>query len=256
MTLLKLIGGLIFLLFLFFVFWASKSHQEQQLRLTQLINQMMIENAKINSTKPMVEVISVEPVPMENTLPTRAVPSSVPMRAPTYWRSYSGKDVGGSNTFHYHKSTNPKASLKTCLKQCEEQSNCKGVVFGKVKSFGKETDLCWGKTEVTKHYSHGLFSLYEKTIEEHGLLEPWNTPPVSEVVKAPVSEVVKAPVSEVVKGITVSTNGRCGQPTATRCPGKQCCSNSGWCAGTQGTKSAWCSKDGKGQSLGKYDGRS
>ena len=127
--LLKLIGGLIFLLFLFFVFLASKRHQEQQLLLTELINQMMIDNGKINSTKPMMEFISVDPVP---------------------------------------------------------------VSIAKVE----------------------------------------------------------------IDGMVVSTNGRCGLSHATRCPGKQCCSNSDWCAGTQGTNSAWCFKDGKGQSLGKYDGRS
>lgn len=168
----KLIGGLIFLLFLFFIFRASKSHQEQQLRITQLMNQMTIENEKINSTKPMMEIISVEPVPMENTPPTSAVPSPVPIE---------------------------------------------------------------------------------------------NTPPTSAVI-SPVRIEITPPVSEEVvedniEVMVISKNGRCGPINSARgleaitlCPGKQCCSRSHWCSGTQGTKSGWCFKGGKGQKLGKYDG--
>jgi len=82
-----------------------------------------------------------------------------------------------------------------------------------------------------------------------------STKPMVEVIPVPMENTLPTRAAPSPVGVTVSTNGRCGQPTATRCPGKQCCSNSGWCAGTQGTKSTWCSKDGKGQSLGKYDGR-
>jgi hypothetical protein len=61
--------------------------------------------------------------------------------------------------------------------------------------------------------------------------------------------------------MVISKNGRCGPINSARgleaitlCPGKQCCSESHWCAGTQGTRSGWCFKGGKGQKLGKYDG--
>lgn len=40
----------------------------------------------------------------------------------------------------------------------------------------------------------------------------------------------------------VSTNGKCGASNGnTICPGSQCCSSSGWCAGGIGFSSAWCS---------------
>ena len=62
----------------------------------------------------------------------------------------------------------------------------------------------------------------------------------------------------------VSTNGRCGIPWGggKRCPGKQCCSTSGWCGGSQGTYSSWCRGRGAGfhgahaigYSGGKFDG--
>ena len=59
----------------------------------------------------------------------------------------------------------------------------------------------------------------------------------------------------VKDGENVSTNGRCGPEfNNTICPGKQCCSYSNWCAGTQGTHSAWCYYNKKGRNGGKYDG--
>ena len=60
----------------------------------------------------------------------------------------------------------------------------------------------------------------------------------------------------VKDGANVSTNQRCGPEfNNTICPGKQCCSEWNWCAGTQGTKSAHCySSTNKGRDDGKYDG--
>ena len=46
------------------------------------------------------------------------------------------------------------------------------------------------------------------------------------------------------EGVTpvFSTNGRCGSEHGnTICPGSQCCSTHGWCAGNIGTLSDWCS---------------
>ena len=59
-------------------------------------------------------------------------------------------------------------------------------------------------------------------------------------------------------GIPVTTNGRCGRLFGARCPGKQCCSGSGWCAGRQGEVSGWCSYSNRGHFVGinngQYDG--
>ena len=151
--LLKLVGGLVFLILIFYIFKASKRQQENQLELTKLINKMRLDNADINSTKPTMEVISVEPIPNEETPPTRSTPALV-------------EPIPNEET--------PPA-----------------------------------------------------------LVEP-----------------------RVVNNKTVSTNGRCGPKFEnTRCTGKTCCSLSGWCAGTQGTYSAWCYKNGKGRLNGVYDGR-
>ena len=64
-----------------------------------------------------------------------------------------------------------------------------------------------------------------------------------------------------VAGTVTSTNGRCGPANGyTSCPGQQCCSVHGWCAGTKSEKSAWCAMPGKfegtftGMDNGKYDG--
>lgn len=54
-----------------------------------------------------------------------------------------------------------------------------------------------------------------------------------------------------------STNGRCGSSgnNNKRCPGRQCCSNSNWCGGTQGTRSAWCNGSGNKGGISRYDGQ-
>ena len=60
----------------------------------------------------------------------------------------------------------------------------------------------------------------------------------------------------------VSTNGRCGDKGDNkRCPGSQCCSRQGSCAGSIGTKSDWCHEwvgDRRvwvgGNASGSYDG--
>ena len=60
----------------------------------------------------------------------------------------------------------------------------------------------------------------------------------------------------------VSTNGMCGDNGDNkRCPGSQCCSRGGWCAGSVGTKSDWCHewvRDRRvwvgGNASGSYDG--
>ena len=43
--------------------------------------------------------------------------------------------------------------------------------------------------------------------------------------------------------LPVSTNGKCGPITNTKCPGTQCCDKSGVCGGSNTTKSIWCSNN-------------
>ncbi len=89
-----------------------------------------------------------------------------------------------------------------------------------------------------------------------------NTTTSQDLSPAPASVQVKSqklnqtPTPAPASASNVSTNGRCGPDfNNTICPGKQCCSYSNWCAGTQGTKSAWCySSTNKGRDDGKYDG--
>jgi hypothetical protein len=77
-------------------------------------------------------------------------------------------------------------------------------------------------------------------------------------MKVKVSVSVSASVS--ASDANISTNGRCAWANNNkRCPGRQCCSSSGWCAGNIGTQSAWCSKyQSSGGWVGynsSYDGR-
>lgn len=54
---------------------------------------------------------------------------------------------------------------------------------------------------------------------------------------------MKVKTSVFAGGLGTSTNGRCGaHGNYKRCPGNQCCSYSGWCAGTKPYYSGWCSK--------------
>lgn len=54
----------------------------------------------------------------------------------------------------------------------------------------------------------------------------------------------------------ISKDGRCGPQYGNKvCQGNSCCSQYGWCGGTQGTTSAWCSDGQQGVSSGKYDGK-
>ncbi len=71
-----------------------------------------------------------------------------------------------------------------------------------------------------------------------------------------VSNCASNVVSKETADCNVTTNGRCGPNHGkTRCKGKACCSQWGWCGGEQGKYSAWCSGTSKGNWNGKYDGR-
>ena len=90
--------------------------------------------------------------------------------ANTFWNYRPGYDAGGSSdTFHYHKNSNPKASLEVCLRRCNDQGDdCAGVVFD------TREELCWGKSSGYNAYIGGERKLYEKTDDPSNMKEPWN----------------------------------------------------------------------------------
>ena len=234
----KMIGSVIFLIVLLVVFMISKVNSEQQLKLRQmeLQNEQQASKAQV-----IMDTISMEPVSMDlniNTTTSQDL-SSAPQ---TKWKVHRNKDatMGTRDVFHLTRYSTPRANLKNCLEKCDKRSECGAVVTDNSKS------LCWGKTNITNTFSTGNRIIYEKS--EDGVLEPWNT-------QAPAPSSTPAPSPTQTSNI--STNGRCGPPfNNTICPGKECCSYSNWCAGTQGTKSAWCySSTNKGRDDGKYDGR-
>ena len=236
------------------VFMISKINSEQQLKMRE----MELQNERLASKGQVImDTISVEPVSMDlkntkNTMNTsQEEPVSMDLKntnntmntsqdlspAPqTKWKVHSNKDarMGTRDVFHLHTQTTPIANLKNCLEKCAKSSECGAVITDNSKS------LCWGKSNITNTFSTGNRIIYEKS--EDGVLEPWNTP---------------APAPSPASTSNVSTNGRCGPRHGNKiCPGKQCCSGSGWCAGTQGTRSAWCYSNKKGRDNGKYDGKS
>ena len=254
--LVRMIGSVIFLIVLLVVFMISKVNSEMQLKLRQ----MELQNERLASKGQVImDTISIEPVSM-SVLTTSPEPESVPMSvgndvvSPTKWKQFVGKDVRYRDTFHLHTNTTPKANLENCLKRCDQQDDCKGVATDNSHS------LCWGKTGVTGKTNNNTRRIYEKS--EDGVLppwdggtqwadHPWNTTPAPAPAPAP------APTPAPASASNVSTNGRCGPSfNDTICPGKQCCSGSNWCAGTQGTYSAWCYSNKKGRDNGKYDGKS
>lgn len=247
----KLLGGVIFLIILVIVFMISKINSEQQLKLRQ----MELQNERLASKGQVImDTISVEPVSMGvekkvlSTSPTPATTSQDLSPAPqTKWKVHKNKDarMGTRDVFHLTSYSTPRANLKNCLEKCAKSSECGAVITDNSKS------LCWGKTNITNTFSTGNRIMYEKS--EYGVLEPWNTP-----APAPASAPASASAPTPTPASNVSTNGRCGPSfNDTICPGKQCCSGASWCAGTQGTKSAWCySSTNKGRNDGKYDGKS
>ena len=232
-TIVKLLGGVIFLIILVIVFMISKMNAEQQLKLRQ----MELQNERLASKGQVImDNISIEPVSMDLNKKTTSL--DLPPAPQTKWKIHDYKDsrMGNRDVFHLTINSTPRANLKNCLEKCARSSECKAVVTNKSKS------MCWGKTNVKNMFRAGDRITYEKS--EDGVLEPWNTP---------------APTLSSAPTSNVSTNGRCGpKHNNTICPGKQCCSTSSWCGGSRGTKSAWCANilGYKGRENGKYDGKS
>ena len=254
-TIVKLLGGVIFLIILVIVFMTSKIYSEQQLklRLIELENERLASKGQV-----IMDTISVEPVSMGvekkvlSTSPTPATTSQDLSPAPqTKWKVHENRDakMGTRDVFHLTSYSTPRADLKNCLEKCAKSSECGAVITDNSKS------LCWGKTNITNTFSTGNRIMYEKS--EYGVLEPWNTSasaPAS--ASAPTPTPASAPAS--ASASKVSTNGRCGPSfNDTICPGNQCCSTASWCGGSRGTKSAWCADTNgyKGRDSGKYDGK-
>ena len=99
------------------------------------------------------------------------------LRANTFWKYRPRIDVSGwavIDYFHYHKGTNPKASLEVCLNKCTDYDNCGGVVFDEYE------ELCWGRLDddVRDNAFESKWpkkrNLYEKTSNPNDINEPWN----------------------------------------------------------------------------------
>ena len=237
-TIVKLLGGVIFLIILVIVFMTSKINSEQQLklRLIELENERLASKGQV-----IMDTISVEPVSVGVTPATTSQDLSPAPQ--TKWKVHKNRDarMGTRDVFHLTSYSTPRANLKNCLEKCAKSSECGAVITDNSKS------LCWGKTNITNTFSTGNRIMYEKS--EYGVLEPWNT-------SAPAS--ASAPTPAPASASKVSTNGRCGPSfNDTICPGKQCCSKASWCGGSRGTKSAWCTDTNgyKGRDSGKYDGK-
>ena len=270
-TLLKVIGGVVFLLILIVIYMISRQYAKMQ----ETIRRMEIQNEVAAKPQVVMETLSLEPVPMDVETPTTSAPAPSPPPPPSkkqQWKRHLKRDVnmGSTDLFHLHKRSNPKGSLKNCLEECDKRDNCKGIATD------RSHHLCWGKTNLSQKSENESRKLYEKS--EDGILSPWdggtewNIHPWNssgaaneEAPKISVGGSLKrlglrvSPSPPPPPSSNVSTNGRCGPEfNNTICPGKQCCSTSSWCAGTQGTKSDWCAdKNGyKGRDGGKYDGKS
>ena len=93
-----------------------------------------------------------------------------------FWNFKPGYDVYGGDTFHYYKTSYPKANLEVCLRKCNDQGDdCAGVVFD------ENEELCWGKSstiftfESSNESRWGVVrNLYEKTSDPADIKEPWN----------------------------------------------------------------------------------
>ena len=102
------------------------------------------------------------------TPPTVDVETEIPDVKSTKWTFEDGVDVTSTQTFHYTPETDPKATIENCIKECDNQSYCKAVVFNDDKT------RCWGKLNTARRRSAWDRSLYTKTDDVNGISEPWN----------------------------------------------------------------------------------
>ena len=79
---------------------------------------------------------------------TMDVETETPDVEPTKWTFDDGVDIiSDSYTFHYTRETDPKANFENCIKECDNQSYCKAVVFNDDKT------RCWGKLNTARRRS-------------------------------------------------------------------------------------------------------
>ena len=89
----------------------------------------------------------------------------------TFWQFRPNYDASGSSdSFHYHRGSDPKANLEVCLKKCNDQGDdCAGVVFD------RDEKLCWGKRSgYNINYEGPHRRFYKKTLDPSNIKEPWN----------------------------------------------------------------------------------
>jgi hypothetical protein len=146
-----------------------------------------------------------------------------------------------------HKLTEvDKGSVDVCMETCNSFDICEGFVHE------RSTDKCFLKSGHAKQLEdHGIdgYDMYYKSTAAEIAAFQEDPPVLTPTAPLPTYSPAPAPASNVSK------NGRCGSAFgATICPGGQCCSNYGWCGGSVGQYSAYCSDRNKGVSNGKYDG--
>ena len=111
----------------------------------------------------------LEPWTQMSITPTVDAEPSITDVEPSKWRFTDGVDVTTpGNTFDYNSETDTKASLETCIRACDDQSYCEGVVFNEDKT------MCWGKPNLVNIKNVSNRSIYVKTDDGSGVSEPWN----------------------------------------------------------------------------------
>ena len=94
------------------------------------------------------------------------VETETPDVEPTKWTFEDGVDViSDKDTFAL---VSPEANFENCIKECDNQSYCKAVVFNDDKT------RCWGKLNAVGRRTAADRSLYTKTDDVNGISEPWN----------------------------------------------------------------------------------
>jgi hypothetical protein len=192
-----------------------------------------------NDPSPINDVVVPIPIPVTQYRKVENTRIRVPLQFinPTQYGKTSINASDGSfvtiNGRASHKLTEvDKGSVDVCMETCNSFDICEGFVHE------RSTDKCF------------LKSVHAKQLEDRGI-DGYD-------MYYKYRDGVPAPAPAPAPASNVSKNGKCGSiwGSTIKCPGKACCSNSGWCGGNQGTYSSWCYSNGKGKVNGKYDGTS
>tara|TARA_B100000405_G_scaffold160883_1_gene112351 strand:- start:1505 stop:2230 length:726 start_codon:yes stop_codon:yes gene_type:complete len=237
-----LVVGLILLLILVVVFFISGSSGSQRVKIKQ--TELDAEAAAVASAA--AQPRASDPI----VTPLQPEAEADPEPEPLLWNLNEGKDLSYNDIFHLEICTgicNPEgnrildvtsksARTRMCLNRCAKDEQCKAVVFDSKRL------QCWGKSATENLRAHNDRHYFARCRDA-------SSSPNCKAVDG-VSAPAPAPASKP------SDNARCG-PYGTnnkKCPGKQCCSKYHWCAGEQGTSSAWCSGPNATGGKSEYDG--